>query len=519
MVAKAISDADGWTDDHPVISELRSRLQPRKRLQGNRPKADGPQLMDHLTALFLEMWRQEEVPQDFKDATILHLYKRKGNRQLCENYGDISFLNTAGKIFTRILLNRLKNHLEQGLLLESQSGFRRYSGTTDMILAAPRQLHNGMIPRVTDNEAVTEAFAGTNGVKQGCVLAPFLFIFMFSATMKDTCRDERPGIRMAYRTDGHLLNQRRMHFRSRVSTTTVHELLFADDCAFNATSEGDMHRSMDLFAAACNTDADAVYIAPQINVNGAHLQVLNSFIYLGSTPFRTTKIGDEVAHRISKASQVFGLLQSTVWNQHGLHLGTELKMHKAVILPTPLILKLKWQDRIPHMNVLGRMGIVGVCALLRQLKLSWSGHLVRMDDKRLPNRFFYGYVDTGLRRQVGQVRCYKGALKTSLRRLQINPINWEEIARDRPTWWSAVETDAVIYETNRITASKAKRKSHRPRLPSPHNINSQPPPTCARRSGRSQTLVSLIRHLQTNCITRTAPHDAPPPTSAPPPRR
>ncbi|BHF72245.1 hypothetical protein SprV_0401530900 [Sparganum proliferum] len=36
---------------------------------------DGPQLMDHLTALFQEMWRQGEVPQDFKDATIVHLYK------------------------------------------------------------------------------------------------------------------------------------------------------------------------------------------------------------------------------------------------------------------------------------------------------------------------------------------------------------------------------------------------------------------------------------------------------------
>nr|VZI12383.1 unnamed protein product [Spirometra erinaceieuropaei] len=40
-------------------------------------KHGGPQLMDHLTALFQEMGRQGEVPQDFKDATIVHLYKRK----------------------------------------------------------------------------------------------------------------------------------------------------------------------------------------------------------------------------------------------------------------------------------------------------------------------------------------------------------------------------------------------------------------------------------------------------------
>nr|VZI37598.1 unnamed protein product [Spirometra erinaceieuropaei] len=114
-----------------------------------------------------------------------------------------------------------------------------------------RQLHDGMMARVTDNGAVSEAFAVINGVKQGCVLVPTLFSLMFSAMLMDAYCDERPGLRIAYRTDGHLLNQRRMHIQSRVSTTTVHELLFADDCALNTTSEWDMQRSMDLFSAAC----------------------------------------------------------------------------------------------------------------------------------------------------------------------------------------------------------------------------------------------------------------------------
>ncbi|BHF85428.1 hypothetical protein SprV_1002859300 [Sparganum proliferum] len=68
----------------------------------------------------------------------------------------------------------------------------------------------------------------------------------------DAYRDERPAfVHIAYRTDGHLLNQRRMHFQSRVSKTTVHEVLLADDCALNTTSEEEMQRSMDLFSAAC----------------------------------------------------------------------------------------------------------------------------------------------------------------------------------------------------------------------------------------------------------------------------
>nr|VZI38510.1 unnamed protein product [Spirometra erinaceieuropaei] len=499
-------------------------------------KHGGPQLMDHLTALFQEMWRQGEVPQDFKDATVVHLYKRKGNLQVCDNHRGISLLNIAGKIFARILLNRRNNRLEQGLLPESQCGFRRHRGTTDMIFATRqlqekcqemrthlystfvdltkafdtvnrkglwkimqkfgcperftqmvRQLHDGMMARVTDNGAVSEALAVTKGVKQGCVLAPTLFSVMSTAVLMDTYRDERPGIRIAYRTDGHLLNQRRMHFQSRVSTTTVHELLFADECVLNTTSEEEMKRSMDLFSAACenfglviNTQKTVVMhqppphsvtapnAPPQISVNGTQLQGVENFPYLGSTLSRNTKIDDEVANRISKASQAFGRLQSTVWNRHGLQLSTKLKMYKAVILPTLLclrrILRLKWQDRIPDTDVLKRTGILSIYAILRQIQLRWSGHLVRMDDERLPKRLFYGDVATGSRRQGGQICRYKDTLKSSLKRLQINPTSWEKLALDRPTWRRTVKTGAAIYEANRIAAAKAKREARKSQL-------------------------------------------------------
>nr|VZI40137.1 unnamed protein product [Spirometra erinaceieuropaei] len=114
------------------------------------------------------------------------------------------------------------------------------------------QLHDDMMVRVTDNRGVSEAFAVTNRVKQGCVLTPTLFNPLFAAMLMDAYRKERPRIRIAHRVHGHLFNQRRMHFHLRVSTTTVHELLLAYDCALNTTSEEDIQRSRDLFAAACD---------------------------------------------------------------------------------------------------------------------------------------------------------------------------------------------------------------------------------------------------------------------------
>ena len=46
-----------------------------------------------------------EVPvivyQRVKDATIIHLFKRKGNPQVCDNHRGISLLTVAGKILAR----------------------------------------------------------------------------------------------------------------------------------------------------------------------------------------------------------------------------------------------------------------------------------------------------------------------------------------------------------------------------------------------------------------------------------
>ena len=86
------------------------------------------------------MLRKEAIPQEFKDASIIHLYKRKGNTQVCDNHKDVSLLSIAGKILAKNLLNRPHVHFDQtGLITESQCGFRKDRGTIDMIFRA-RQL-------------------------------------------------------------------------------------------------------------------------------------------------------------------------------------------------------------------------------------------------------------------------------------------------------------------------------------------------------------------------------------------
>ncbi|KAJ1193645.1 hypothetical protein NDU88_002941 [Pleurodeles waltl] len=99
-------------------------------------KAGGPVLLQKLTKLFKTMRQQECISQEFKDASIVHLYQRKGNRQSCDNHRGISLLAIAGKILARVLLNCLTQHMEDVNLPEGQCGFREGRGTVDMIFAA-----------------------------------------------------------------------------------------------------------------------------------------------------------------------------------------------------------------------------------------------------------------------------------------------------------------------------------------------------------------------------------------------
>nr|VZI27981.1 unnamed protein product [Spirometra erinaceieuropaei] len=416
------------------------------------------------------------------------------------------------------------------------SQLRPKFGCPERLILMLCQLHDGMMSRVKDNRAASEEFAVTNGVKHGCVLAPTLFSLMFTAMLMNAYRDERPGIRIAYSTDGHLVNKRRMHFQSRVSTTNVHELLFADDCALNTTSEEEMQRSMDLFSAACedfglfiNTQKTLVTHQPSSNT---------------ATPPNAPQIptiDDEVARRISKVSQAFGRFQSTVWNRHGLQLNTKLNTYKAVILRTLLygaetwtvyakqarrfnhfhltflyrILRLNWQDRVSDTDVLERTGILSIYTMLRQMQLRWSGHLVRMDDERLPKRLFLRDFATGSRLQGGQIRHQMDTLKSSLESLQINPSKWEDLALHQATWRRrTVKPGAAIYEANCIATAKVKRKARDSQLRPVRNAAAQPLPTCPRCQLAFRARIGHIGHLRVNCASRIAPTVVPPPASS-----
>nr|VZI08904.1 unnamed protein product [Spirometra erinaceieuropaei] len=62
-------------------------------------------------------------------------------------------------------------------------------GCSERFMNVVRHLHDGMMTRITDNGATSEASAVTNGIKQDCVLAPILLTLMFSIILMGAYRD------------------------------------------------------------------------------------------------------------------------------------------------------------------------------------------------------------------------------------------------------------------------------------------------------------------------------------------
>ena len=80
-------------------------------------------LLKELHETLCQCWTEDEVPQDMRDANIVTLYKNKGDRDNCNNYRGISFLNVSGKLFAKVVLIKLRV-LAERIYPESQCEFR-----------------------------------------------------------------------------------------------------------------------------------------------------------------------------------------------------------------------------------------------------------------------------------------------------------------------------------------------------------------------------------------------------------
>ena len=190
-------------------------------------KSCGPHIIDNIRDLFCTVWREEQVPREWRDAVLVPIPK-KGDLTLCDNWRGISLLDVVGKLFTKIMQSRLQMVVED-LVSDSHCGFRKGRGCIDKISCArqlvekarehntsvymlfvdlwkaydsiPRQalwlvlqkygippvmvniitsLHEGMKSEVTVDGQTTPQIEVKYGLRQGCTIAPTLFNLYFN---------------------------------------------------------------------------------------------------------------------------------------------------------------------------------------------------------------------------------------------------------------------------------------------------------------------------------------------------
>lgn len=136
-------------DDHHALSAALTKEEVRKALkaldvrksggcdgvQAFMLKWGGPRLISTLTAMFNRVWLQTAVPQSWKDAWVVPIYKKDGAEADPANYRPISLLSLVGRLLSFVINARLYDMLEaRDLLHEPQFGFRRGRGCPEAVL-------------------------------------------------------------------------------------------------------------------------------------------------------------------------------------------------------------------------------------------------------------------------------------------------------------------------------------------------------------------------------------------------
>ena len=396
-----------WMNKCPEIDEITTAI--GMISEGKSPGSDGihpevikrggSKLLSTLHEIIQEAWNTATVPQDWKDAQLVTIFK-KGDRRLCGNYRGISLLSIPGKVFARVLLNRLSSYAES-FLPEAQCGFRSGRGTADMIFSLKQvqekcieqnmplylifidftkafdtvdrktlwimllklgfpghftnlisALHTGMKASVKLKGELSDQFQVNNGVKQGCVLAPTLFSIFLSVVLQHAFHDCNKGVWIQSRPGADLFNVNQYKSATKTRKILVRELMFADDTAFVAHSHDDAQEIVSRFAKSAQAFGLRINIkktemlyqpVPGLHDDGLPIYIDNEelasvqkFKYLGSTVMSNNKMDEELNTRMSNASASYGRLKQKVWHNKDLTFRTKCSVYRAVVLSSLL---------------------------------------------------------------------------------------------------------------------------------------------------------------------------------------
>ena len=226
---------------------------------------------------------------------------------------------------------------------------------------------------------------------------------------------------------------------------------------------------------------------PSIVVGGVTLKNVDQFKYVGShlnsvaklTDKSKLKSGDkkskltgELAVRHGKMVVAFEKLSKSVFENPRLKLSERLRLFRVFVISSGTfgcetwnltkvemrkleteyfrllkrIFGYKWYHKKSYTTILEECKLVGVTLIpleahIRKQRLSYFGHIMRMDQRRLPKIILFAELEAGSRLQGGQEISYKACIKSDLKAFGISQIfaEWSALANTRDEWRKVIK--------------------------------------------------------------------------------
>ena len=236
-------------------------------------------------------------------------------------------------------------------------------GVPPRMLQVIRALHNGMLAHVRVDGSVTEEFVVTNGLRQGCTLAPMLFNLYFAAVMAHwRGTSSTRGIPVLFRMGRRLVGDRTA--KSRLQSVLVSDSQFADDVALYTTTRDNLQIMATEFAAPAARwgltvsvqKTKALAVGESVDrhdvclPNGNIIESMRQFTYLGSNLDDHGSLDEEVSICLRKAAQIYGCLHDAVFGNAALSLATKRHVYQATVLMVLFYGSETWTVKAGHLR-------------------------------------------------------------------------------------------------------------------------------------------------------------------------
>ena len=125
-----------------------------------------------------------------------------------------------------------------------------------------------------------------------------------------------------------------------------------------------------------------------------------------------------------------------------------------------VFLGIRWQDRATNTEVFKRTNCISIEAMLLKSCLRWTGHVIRMEDQRIPKQLLFGELEQGHRRQGRPCKRFKDTVKADLQWCDIPPTELVATALDRQRWRTLSQSASSALEEERRHQAQSARERH-----------------------------------------------------------